>query len=190
MQTEPVTAHRIARPKRVAPTSRSCTFVVPKELYQHAARVALERSDNGLQLTYADCFREAIAQWCERNPIGSPASKPAALPPTPIEQVAQRNSLPRAVAESNAELEAAGFFVHARTSLARNTSACGLVDVPIDALCTEPSSVTCRNCERILERNAAALERRDATPATSPATKKRSSSSTKKPAKKTGGRRR
>lgn len=183
--------------KRIGPGMRSCTLHFVFDDVQHLQRLAAERSTPLEPLHYGDLMRTAVREYVERNPLGSrSSSSPPALPPTPVEQLAERNSagaLERFVArgaattKAIAELEDAGFYVHARVKAGRDVSLCGLVGVGEAALADDDlGAVTCRNCRAKLDANDAAM--RAAASSTSRAPKRAKSRASRKGAKK-GGRR-
>lgn len=147
---------RTPQRSRIREGYSSCTIHVATDKKNHLGRLALERSTHGRSLNYADLLRDAIDEYCARNPIGSPGAPVPALPPTPIERRA---------------LQAAS-LVHVRARAGKNATACGLLGVDDVALVDDSSDgarITCTNCTTIVMRNADALARPSrTTPATKP----------------------
>ncbi len=184
--------------KRIGPGMRACTLHVPFEDVQHLQRLAAERSTPLEPLQYGQLVRTAVREYIERNPLGSSSSSsPPALPPTPVEQLAARNSGStlerfteggRRALQAFDDLERAGFYVHARIKAGRDATLCGLVGVGSAALADDDlDAVTCRNCRAKLDANTAAMER--ATTSTTSRAPKRAKSRTPRKAAKKGGRR-
>jgi hypothetical protein len=198
METQAITdtpAHNPRSSRRVKKGRRACTFHLPEVLYLHLGRLALERSTNrsGGSLTYADLLRDAAAEFCARNPLGSPSSSPAReLEPTPIEQLAERDHM------GNWPDKRSTAYTHLEVGARQNgigvvdqgtgpaLSACGVAHVP-ERLTMHASNTDCPKCLAIVESNAAVMA------AGEPQSKrraqaKRSSKAPAKPAKKAGRR--